>query len=135
MPDFATPIVDGISGAVGGGIQRLVWEKSERNGWIVTGAMIIGGVVGAMYFRQPLIQQVAKALTISGATVAGWVVTEMNLIKPVSLAGLDEATWSARNLTASGRPRIGHLPAYAGNGVMANAHVLTGDDIMMTTDI
>lgn len=140
MPDFATPIVEGLTAAAGGAAQRVIWDQSERNGWIATGGLILAGVLGQNFFRQPMLQQISKAAMLSGATVAGWVIGEMNLIKQEQVPAADGqflTDWKRRNQLPSGRPRVGHLPAYAGNGAraMAAAHVLEGTDVVELTEI
>jgi hypothetical protein len=142
--DYATPIVEGLAAAGGGALQRVVWEQSEKNGWLLTGGMILGGVLGQAFLKNPLLQQVARASMLSGATVGGWVMAEMNLVKVATIPATDGAfldAWKAANLTESGRPRVGHLPAYAGNGRRAmgravpTAHILDGNQVVERTQI
>ena len=139
MADFATPVIEGITAAGGGALQRVVWERSERNGWMLTGGLIVAGILAQTFLRQPIMQQVGKAAMLSGATVAGWVVGEMNLIKREELPAADGrflSDWKTRNLTEGGRPRVGHLPSYTNNGArIAAAHILEGSEVVERTEI
>ena len=74
--DLGTILVEGGAGVVGGGVQRLAWEASQMVGMFTTGGLILGGMAVEMMVDQPMLRQVGRAATISGATVAGWVAAE-----------------------------------------------------------
>ena len=91
--DFQGLLVEGGTGFVAGGGQRMAWEASETIGFITTGGVILGGLLGEAFIGQPMLRQVARAAMVSGASVGGWVAAEKFLIEG-----------------SQGR-RTGHLPA------------------------
>lgn len=78
--DFGSILIEAGAGVVGGGVQRLAWEASQMIGLISTGGLLLGGIAIQAMVDQPMLQQIGKAATISGATVAGWVGAEKFLI-------------------------------------------------------
>lgn len=77
--ETAAPIIqNGLALATGGG-QRVAWEVSTPLGFIVTGAMWAGGLVGT-FMLDGLGRAMAMGLADSGASVAGWILTEQFLL-------------------------------------------------------
>lgn len=111
--DVGNVLVESGTGLIGGGIQRMAWESSQMVGLIATGAFLIGGVVIQAMVDQPLLQQVGKAATISGATVAGWVGSEKYLIGGVPRTPLIAAEQQRALLEAQARRR-GQVGARSG---------------------
>ena len=128
--DIGNVLVEGGTGIVGGGVQRMAWEASQMVGLITTSAFILGGAIVQAMVDQPLLQQVGKAATISGATVAGWVASEKYLIQgtPRSPLGLS-AGQQQRALQEAEARRRGMVGARSGadGRVAGNAFVAMHD--------
>ena len=119
--DFTKLLVPAAAGAAFGGVQRMLWEKSERDGWIATGALLVGGIALHSFGpKDAMIQDISMAAAVAGATTAGWVMAEKQLLKPKAA---DVGTWrTAFGKDANAMPRVGHLPGAS----VARAHVLDG---------
>lgn len=121
--DLGSILVEGGTGVIGGGVQRMAWEASQMIGLFSTGGLILGGVVLQTMMDQPLLQQVGKAAAISGATVAGWVGAEKFLIAGTprqlgqvhgqQLRALQDAEARRRGLVGSRVGGDGAGPRYA----------------------
>lgn len=82
--DVASLAVEGITAAVAGGLQELAWrQRQQAIGFIVTGATLLTGVALKVMGGGTLTQQAADALYLSGASVAGWIISRKMLpLKP-----------------------------------------------------
>lgn len=84
--EMATPIIQSGVALLGGSGQRVAWEVSTPLGFITTGILWAGGLVGSFVF-EGLGKAMAVGLSDSGAAVAGWVLTEQFLLGPASRGG------------------------------------------------
>lgn len=123
--DLGSILVEGGTGVVGGGLQRMAWESSQMIGLLSTGGLILGGVILNTMMDQPLLQQVGKAATISGATVAGWVGAEKFLISGTPRTPL--ARGSQQQVLQQAAARRGALSRAGADGSNPHGYVLLED--------
>ena len=86
--DVAALAVEGVSAAVGGGVQQFLWRPQFNPviGWLATGGALLGGIFLGATTRGPM-SQVGHALYNSGATFLG-VEAARRFIQPGAAARL-----------------------------------------------
>ena len=126
-------LIEDGTGLVAGGAQRLLWHRSEMIGWISTGVLLVGGVIGsALFDRNPMMRDISRAASISGASTAGWVGTEKFILKlPPAFAqlpgGARQAALSAAQRAAMG----GRVPVGAIPRAMAQVQMLRDGELIV----
>ncbi len=101
MFDLTKTIVQLAAGGVGGAAQRVAWDQSRMVGMLATGGLLIGGQVLENMVRDETLREVGNTLSVSGATVAGWVGTEKLFISggaDADVGRLGPKAMSARSL-------------------------------------
>jgi len=64
--------------AIGGAVQRIVYENNENYGFLTTGGFILGGTLLSMFGRKnDLLGRAGDGMIASGASILGWVGTEI----------------------------------------------------------
>lgn len=80
--EVAEPAVGMGAGLIGGGLQKVAWEVSMPLGFITTSVMAIGGIVGS-FMLEGIGAAALRGIGISGATVAGWQMTDTFMLPAV----------------------------------------------------
>lgn len=115
----AAPVIQNGVSMAGGFGQRVAWEVSTPLGFIATAGVWGGGLLGSFIFDQPLAKALAMGLADSGATIAGWILTEQFLLGAGSMGAKTkisrtEGLGAGRGVDAlSGGERVasnGHIP-------------------------
>lgn len=110
--DIAKIAVQGVSGLVAGGAQRIGWEASEMVGMFSTFIVGAGGLLVSQMVRDPNLQIVGEAAYISAVSTAGWVATEKIVLGPDGAIGAKlRASQARRRANALGAGHAFKPPA------------------------
>ena len=74
--DIASLAVEGLTGGISGGIQQLAWRQQQQIGMLATGLALLAGVGLKVLGGGMLTNQIGDALYLSGASIAGWKISE-----------------------------------------------------------
>ena len=77
--EMAQPFIQPGVAAIGGGAQRAAWEFNIPAGFVTTGIFLIGGTL-VSFMTDGLPKVIAMGAADSGASVAGWLLTEQFLL-------------------------------------------------------
>lgn len=95
--DIAKIAVQGVTGLLAGGAQRIGWEASDMVGMFSTFIIGAGGLLVTQMVRDPNLQMAGEAAYISASSTAGWLATEKMVLGPDSAIGAKLRAGQARN--------------------------------------
>ena len=73
-----------VIAALVGGLQRMVWDMSQRWGLFITLFSIAAGIVGTLTLNEGLQKAEMTGVALSGICIGGWLMAETILLREVN---------------------------------------------------